>query len=147
MVGGADVGVYEEVAGVFEGPVFGEGVLLALGVGFDPFDDAFKGFVFTDEAEGGPGADLWDGVDVVAAEEDAEVYELESKRVSSEVQGWESGKGLLRHTCLRSMSKPARTLSRWISRMGSLRCSLKVRWRRRMGESKQRVSMSSDAAA
>lgn len=43
---------------------------------FDVFDDAFEVFVVADELEGGGGADAFDGVEVVAAEEDAEVDEL-----------------------------------------------------------------------
>jgi hypothetical protein len=38
--------------------------------------------VFTDELEGGVGADFWNGVDVVAAEEDTKVNELDNKMVS-----------------------------------------------------------------
>ena len=73
-VSGADVGFEEELAGVGEGPVFGEGELLL--VGLDVCDDAFEGFVVADELEGGGGADAFDGVEVVAAEEDAEIDEL-----------------------------------------------------------------------
>ena len=40
-------------------------------------DDGFEGAVVADEFEGGVGADFGDRVDVVAAEEDAEVDELE----------------------------------------------------------------------
>lgn len=73
-VSGADVGLEEKLAGVGEGPVFGEGEFLL--VGLDVCDDAFEGFVVADEFEGGGGADAFDGVEVVAAEEDAEVDEL-----------------------------------------------------------------------
>lgn len=71
----ADVGVEEEFAGFGEGPVVWEGVFL-LGIGFDVVDDFFESAEFADEFEGGVRADLWDWVDVVAAEEDAEVDEL-----------------------------------------------------------------------
>ena len=65
----------EELARVFVGPVFGE--LEALfGVLLDGFDDFFEGFVFADEFEGCCGADFGDGVEVVAAEENAKVDKL-----------------------------------------------------------------------
>jgi hypothetical protein len=73
-VSGADVGFEEELASVGEGPVFGEGEFFL--VGLDVCDDTFEGFVVADEFEGGGGADALDGVEVVAAEEDAEVDEL-----------------------------------------------------------------------
>jgi hypothetical protein len=40
-------------------------------------DDAFEVLVVADEFEGRGGADAFDGVEVVAAEEDAKVDELE----------------------------------------------------------------------
>jgi hypothetical protein len=43
---------------------------------FDVFDDAFKVRVLADEFESRTGADAFDGIEVVAAEEDAEVDEL-----------------------------------------------------------------------
>jgi len=144
-VGGrADVGLQEESAGVGVGPVGGEGVFAAL---FEGFDDFLEGLVFADEPEGGAGADAFDGVDVVAAEEDAEVDELWvvlSATVLCVVGGWE---GRERGTCSLSISRPSSTLSRWISWIGSLRCSLKVRWRSSTGALKVSVSISSDAAA
>lgn len=76
MVGGPHVGVEEELAGVGEGPVFGNGVFGFAGLG--GFDEFLEGAVFADEFEGGRGADLGDGVEVVTAQEDAEVDELVS---------------------------------------------------------------------
>jgi hypothetical protein len=40
------------------------------------FDDAFEVLVVADELDGGGGADAFDGVEVVAAKEDAEIDEL-----------------------------------------------------------------------
>ena len=88
MVGGADVRLEEQEPGVLVGPVVRDGVFL-LGVFLDVFDDVLEGAVFFDEVEGGGGADLGDGVDVVAAEEDAEVDELE--RNVSFRRPWEGG--------------------------------------------------------
>ena len=45
-------------------------------VGLDVGDYAFEVLVVADELESGGGADALDGVEVVAAEEDAEVDEL-----------------------------------------------------------------------
>jgi hypothetical protein len=45
---------------------------------FDVFDDAFKIVVLADEFESRAGADALDGVEVITAEEDAEVDELAS---------------------------------------------------------------------
>ena len=53
-----------------EGPVGWDGVTL-FGVGLEISDDAFQCVVFADEFEGGVGTDFGDGVEVVAAEEDA----------------------------------------------------------------------------
>jgi hypothetical protein len=50
---------------------------------FDVLDDAFEVFVIADEFEGSGGADAFDGVEVVATEEDAEVDELLVVSVSS----------------------------------------------------------------
>lgn len=74
MVGGTDVRIEEELPRVFVRPVFGD---CEFGLaGFDGGDEVFERFVFADELEGGVGADFGDGVEVVAAEEDAEVDEL-----------------------------------------------------------------------
>jgi hypothetical protein len=73
-VGGAHIGLEEERAGVGEGPVFGEGEFV-LG-GLDMGHYAFEVLVIADEFEGGGGADAFDGVEVIAAEEDTEVDEL-----------------------------------------------------------------------
>jgi len=45
-------------------------------LGLDMFDDAFEVCVLADEFEGGAGADAFNGVEVIAAEEDTEVDEL-----------------------------------------------------------------------
>jgi hypothetical protein len=74
-IGGAHVGLEEEEARVGEGPVVGDGELLAA-LRLDVGDYAFEVFVLADQLEGGAGADAFDGVEVVAAEEDAEVDEL-----------------------------------------------------------------------
>jgi hypothetical protein len=76
VVGGSHVGLEEEEARIGKGPVVGDGELLG-GLGFDVFDDAFEVGVLADEFEGGARADTFDGVEVVTAEEDAEVDELE----------------------------------------------------------------------
>jgi hypothetical protein len=74
VLGGFDVGFEEKKAGIGEGPVFGKGELLLIGL--DVRDYAFEVLVVADQFEGGGGADAFDGVEVVAAEEDAEVDEL-----------------------------------------------------------------------
>jgi hypothetical protein len=74
-VGGTHVGLEEEKACVGVGPVVGDGELLL--VGLDVRDDAFEVLVVADEFEGRGRADAFDGVEVVAAEEDAKVDELE----------------------------------------------------------------------
>lgn len=51
------------------------------------------------------------------------------------------------HTCSRVNPNPSMTFSRWISWIGSFRCSLNVKCLRRIGASKHRVSISSEAAA
>lgn len=68
-VGGAYVGFKEEKTGVGKGPVFrkSEFLLVRLDVG----DYAFEVLVVADEFEGSGGADAFDGVEVIAAEEDA----------------------------------------------------------------------------
>jgi hypothetical protein len=73
-VGGADVRLEEEEASVSEGPVVGNGELLL--VVLDVSNHAFEVLVVADQFEGGGGADALDGVEVVAAEEDAEIDEL-----------------------------------------------------------------------
>tara|TARA_R110002003_G_scaffold104_43_gene8582 strand:- start:188 stop:880 length:693 start_codon:yes stop_codon:yes gene_type:complete len=140
-IGGAHVGLEEEETGVGEGPIFGECELLLV-LGLDVGDHAFEVVVVADEFESGGGANALDGIEVVAAEEDAEVNELVAVTfcVCCRV-----GDAVL--TCSRSMPSPSNTLSRWISTMGSFRCSLKVRCLRRMGVLKVSVSMSSLAAA
>jgi hypothetical protein len=76
VVGRFHVGLEEEEARVSVGPVVWDGEFLL--VGFDVGDDAFEVLVVADEFEGGGGANAFDGVEVVAAEEDAEVDELGS---------------------------------------------------------------------
>lgn len=73
-VGGADIWFEEQDASVGEGPVVGDGEFLL--VGLDVGDYAFEVFVVADELESSGGADALDGVEVVAAKEDAEVDEL-----------------------------------------------------------------------
>jgi hypothetical protein len=74
-IGGLDVGFEEEEAGVGEGPIVGDGELLL--VGLDVGDYAFEVLVVADQFEGGGGANAFDGVEVIAAEEDAEIDELD----------------------------------------------------------------------
>ena len=45
-------------------------------MGLDVFDDAFEVRVLADELEGGAWPDAFDGVEVIAAEEDTEIDEL-----------------------------------------------------------------------
>jgi len=45
-------------------------------LGLDVLDDAFEVGMLADELEGGAWADAFDGVEVIAAEEDTEVDEL-----------------------------------------------------------------------
>ena len=75
VVGGAHVGLEEEEARIGERPVVGDGELLG-GLGLDVFNDAFEVGMLADELEGGAWADAFDGVEVIAAEEDTEVDEL-----------------------------------------------------------------------
>jgi hypothetical protein len=75
VVGGAHVGLEEEETRIGEGPVFGQNELLL--VGLDVRNYAFEVLVVADELEGGGGADAFDGVEVIAAEENAEIDELD----------------------------------------------------------------------
>ncbi len=69
------VGLEEEVTGFFIWPVVGDGVFL-LWVFLDEVHDGFEGAVVADQFQGSVGANFRDGIDVVAAKEDAEVDEL-----------------------------------------------------------------------
>jgi hypothetical protein len=71
---GTDVGLEEEEAGVGKGPVIGDGEFLL--VVLDVSDYTFEILVVADQFEGGGGTDALDGVEVVAAEEDAEIDKL-----------------------------------------------------------------------
>lgn len=74
VVGRPHIGVEEEVARVGVGPVFGEHQL-----GFpslDGLDDLLQRAVFADQLQGRMWADFWNRVEVVAAQEDAEVGKL-----------------------------------------------------------------------
>jgi hypothetical protein len=138
-VSGTNIGFEEEKTRVGVGPVVWDGEFFLFGL--DVGDYAFKVLVVADEFEGSRGADAFDGVEIVAAEQNAEVDEL---GVVSEKNCWEAG---IVRTCSRSMAKPSSTLSRCISRIGSLRCSLNVRCLSRIGVLKVSVSISSLAAA
>jgi hypothetical protein len=74
MISGADVGVEEELSSIGIGPVFWN-LELSLSC-LDSLDEFLKSTVFTDEFQCGMGADLGNGVEVIAAEEDTEVDEL-----------------------------------------------------------------------
>ncbi len=76
MVGWPNIWVEEELARVNVWPVFRDGELGFAG--FDSLDEFFERAIFADQFEGGGGADFGDRVEVVAAEEDAEVNELEN---------------------------------------------------------------------
>lgn len=75
VFGGSDIGLEEEVAGILVGPVFGKGVL-ALFVALNELDDLLQAAMLANELQRGVRTDLWNGVEVVAAEQDAEVDEL-----------------------------------------------------------------------
>ena len=64
--------------------------------------------MFADEVEGSRRADFGNWVEIVAAEEDAEVDKLWMFQLdcSTAPQTWKD------HTCLRSIASPARTRSR-----------------------------------
>jgi hypothetical protein len=103
IVCGSNIGCEEEGACVGERPVFRDGV---FGGGLEGLVDFLERAVLADESQGGGGTDAFDGVDVVAAEEDAEVDELWlTVRCTHYPRGSE-------HTCSRFMSKPSSTLSR-----------------------------------
>jgi hypothetical protein len=74
-VGGAHIWLEEEETCVGEWPVVGNGELLLTGL--EVLDYAFEVLVVADEFYGRRGADALDRVEVVAAEEDAEVDELD----------------------------------------------------------------------
>lgn len=76
VVGLPNVRMQEEFAGVGVRPVFGDGVFCA---GFDVCDDAVEGLVLLDQLQGCGWADAFNGVEVVTAEENAEVDELEDR--------------------------------------------------------------------
>lgn len=71
----ADVGGEEEVACVLEWPVLWD-LVFALGVVLDECDDLLQRSVVTDQFQRCAGSDFRDRVEIVAAEEDAEVDEL-----------------------------------------------------------------------
>lgn len=75
MVGGAHVRVEEEFARILVGPVRGDGVAF-FGVVLDVGHYSFESAVVANQFQGALGPDFGDGVDVVAAEQDAEVDEL-----------------------------------------------------------------------
>jgi len=65
MIGGSDVWVKKELAGVSEGPIFWYDKL-----GFSCLyggDEVFKGAIFADEFESSVRADFWDRVEVITA--------------------------------------------------------------------------------
>lgn len=66
-IGGTDVGLEEKNASVGEGPIVGNGELLL--VRLDVCDYAFEVLVVADEFEGGGRTDAFDGVEIIAAEE------------------------------------------------------------------------------
>jgi hypothetical protein len=70
------------------------------------FDHAFEVLVVADELEGGGGADAFDGVEVVTAEEDAKVDELVVLVLDTT-----GAHGVVLVTCSRSMPRPSSTLS------------------------------------
>jgi hypothetical protein len=72
-VGGAHVGLEEELARVGVGPVFGDCVLAAA---LQVLDYVLEVLVLADKLQCGAWADALDGVEVVAAEEDTKVNEL-----------------------------------------------------------------------
>jgi hypothetical protein len=75
VIGRSYVRLEEEEARIGERPVVRDGKLLG-GLRLDVFDDAFQVVVLTDEFKGCAGADAFDGIEIVAAEEDTEVDEL-----------------------------------------------------------------------
>lgn len=77
VIGRSDVWFKEEQARIGEGPVVGDSELLG-GLGLDVFNDTFQVIMLTDELESGAGANAFDRVEIITAEEDTEVDELES---------------------------------------------------------------------
>lgn len=75
MVSGANVRSEEEIACILVRPIGGDDILV-FRVGFDMGDNSFKRAMVTNEFESGIGADFWDGVEIIAAEENTQINEL-----------------------------------------------------------------------
>ena len=71
-----DVWVEEKLARVGIRPVFRDSIFVLIIVVY-PLNNLFEGSVFTNQFKGRVGADLCDGVEVIAAKEDAEINELD----------------------------------------------------------------------
>jgi hypothetical protein len=75
VIGGSHIWLEEEQTRIGEWPVVGDGELLGR-LRFDVFNDAFKVIVLANEFESSAGANAFDRIEVIAAEEDTEVDEL-----------------------------------------------------------------------
>ena len=98
--------------------------------------------VLPQELQGRLGPDPLNGLQVVAAEEDAQLDELQyaGMRIGAQDRGWGRTRSMF-------ISRPSSAFSRLISEMGVLRASEKVRWRYRIGALNVSVSISSEPAA
>lgn len=110
VVGLSDVGLEEQFPRLFVWPVVWDCIFL-FGVFLDEVDDTFECVVVTDEFEGSIRANFRDRINIVAAQEDAEVDELDSVSLLQHTV-IRLGKCL---TCFLSIARPANTRSRCIS--------------------------------
>ena len=72
----SNVWVEEELARIGVRPVFRDGISVLIIVVY-PLHNLFEGAMLTDQFKGSVGADLWDGIEVIAAKKDTEVDKLD----------------------------------------------------------------------
>lgn len=104
----------------------GNGRRLRVLLFLEMLEDVRKGAMLAEKLQSRLGADTLDGLEVIAPEENAKIYEL--CKVPLRVRLGRSTRRP-RRTCDMFISSPSRTLSKLISAMGAFRASENVRWR------------------